>query len=199
MVRRAAGVFIEFFRGSSILVQLYIAYYVLPAWGVLLSPLDAAVAVLGFNCGAYGAEAVRGAILAVPQGQRDAAAALGFSRWQTLRRVVFPQAAVIFIPSLGVLLIDLVKNTSIVSLVSLIDITFQAQQLRLTMGDSAAVYGLAMVFYFVLISVLDISVKAVERRLGRYRISDARGRGTLWRPLFQPGAAATSRIVGLLS
>ena len=129
--------------------------------------------MIGLNCGAYGAEAVRGAILAIPVGQRDAATALGFSRWQTFRRVVFPQAVVIFLPSLGTLLIDLVKNTSIVSLVSLVDVAFTAQQLRLTTGNTAAVYGLALVVYMVWASVIDIAVKSLEWRLGRYRVHDA--------------------------
>lgn len=195
-VRFAAGTFIELFRGSSILVQLYIAYYVLPWWGVMLEPFYASVLVLGFNCGAYGAEAVRGAVLAVPRGQRDAAAALSFPRWQTFWRVVFPQAVVIFIPSLGVLLVDLIKNTSIVSLVSMIDITFQAQQLRMNTGNSAAAYGLALVFYFILVSVVDISVKALERRLGRYRVSENSGRRAWWRGLSRHQRTTSAGLLG---
>ncbi|HYO60775.1 MAG TPA: ectoine/hydroxyectoine ABC transporter permease subunit EhuC [Actinomycetota bacterium] len=173
IVRTVVGCFIEVFRGSNVLVQLYIAYYVLPVWGVTLSPFQASVAVLGLNCGAYGAEVVRGAILAVPAGQRDAAAALDFSGWQTLRRVVFPQALVIMLPSLGTLLIDLLKGTAIVSLVTLVDVTFTAQQLRLTGESTAAVYGLALVVYFVLASIVDVAVKYLERRLGHYRVHDA--------------------------
>jgi polar amino acid transport system permease protein len=184
IVRAAAGWFIEVFRGSPVIVQLYIAYYVLPVWGVTLSPFSASVAVIGLNCGAYGAEAVRGAILAVPVGQRDAATSLNFTPWQTFRRVVLPQAVVIMLPSLGTLLIDLVKSTAIVSLVTLVDVTFTAQQLRLTTGNTAAVYGLALVVYFVLASIIDIAVKALERRLGRYRVHDSSGpERTWWRPL----------------
>lgn len=189
IVRAVAGCFIEVFRGSSVIVQLYIAYYVLPVWGVTLSPFYASVAVIGLNCGAYGAEAVRGAILAVPVGQRDAATALNFSRWQTFRRVVFPQAVVIMLPSLGTLLIDLVKSTAIVSLVTLVDVTFTAQQLRLTTGNTAAVYGLALVVYFVLASIVDIAVKSFERRLGRYRVHDASGPDGMWRRLLRRGMA----------
>ena len=189
IVRAVVGCFIEVFRGSSILVQLYIAYFVLPVWGVTLSPFAASVAVIGLNCGAYGAEAVRGAILAVPEGQRDAATALNFSRWQTFRRVVFPQAVVIILPSLGTLLIDLVKSSAIVSLVSLVDVTFIAQQLRLTTGNTAAVYGLALVVYFVLASIVDIAVKALERRLGRYRVHDASGSSGTWRRPLRRGMA----------
>jgi polar amino acid transport system permease protein len=187
IVRGVSGCFIEVFRGSNIIVQVYIAYYVLPMWGVTLSPFYASVAVIGLNCGAYGAEAVRGAILAVPVGQRDAAIALNFSRWQTFRRVVFPQAVVIVLPSLGTLLIDLLKNTSIVSLVALVDVTFTAQQLRLTTGNTAVVYGLALMVYFVLASIIDIAVKSLERRLGRYRVHDASERERMWRRLLRRG------------
>lgn len=187
IVRAVAGCFIEVFRGSSIIVQVYIAYYVLPVWGVTLSPFQAGAAVIGLNCGAYGAEAVRGAVLAVPAGQWDAATALSFSRWQTVRRVVFPQAALIVLPSLGTLLIDLVKNTSIVSLVGLVDVTFQAQQLRLTTGDTASVYGLALVVYFVLATVIDFGVKVLERRLGRHRVLDPSGPQRMRRRTLRPG------------
>jgi len=173
VVRAVTGCFIEVFRGSSVIVQLYIAYYVLPVWGVTLSPFYASAAVIGLNCGAYGAEVVRGAILAVPKGQRDAAAALNFSRWQTFRRVVFPQALVILLPSLGTLLIDLLKSTAAVSLVTLVDVTFVAQQLRLTTGNTAAVYGIALVIYFLLSSAIDLGVKALERRYGRFRVDKA--------------------------
>lgn len=181
VVRTLTGCFIEMFRGSPAIVQLYIAYYVLPVWGVTLSPFYASVTVIGLNCGAYGAEVVRGAILAVPAGQRDAAVALNLSPWQTFRRVVFPQALEIMLPSLGTLLIDLVKTTAIVSLVTLADVTFDAQQLRLTTGHTAAVYGLALVVYFVLASAVDIAVKILERRFGRHRVHDTRATDLTWR------------------
>ena len=121
--------------------------------------------------------------------RRDAGNALNFSRWQTSRRVVFPQAVVIMLPSLGTLLIDLVKNTAIVSLVTLSDVAATAQQLRLTTGNTAAVYGLALVVYFALASIVDIVVKSLERRLGRYRVHDASRPDGMWRRLLRRGMA----------
>jgi polar amino acid transport system permease protein len=88
---------------------------------------------------------------------------------------LFPQALLIMLPSLGTLLIDLLKNTAVVSLVTLMDITFTAQQLRLTGESTAAVYGLALVVYFALASIVDIAMKFLERRLGRYRDYHASG------------------------
>ncbi|OZV75364.1 ectoine/hydroxyectoine ABC transporter permease subunit EhuC [Micromonospora echinospora] len=182
IVRAAAGCFIEVFRGIPVIVQLYIAYYVLPVWGVSLSPFYASVVVIGVNCGAYGAEVVRGAILAVPAGQWEAAIALNFSRWQTFRRVVFTQAVEIMLPSLGTLLIDLLKTTAIVSLVTLVDVTFTAQQLRATTGNTAVIYGLVLVVYFVLASIIDIAVRSLERRFSRHRFHDgSRPDGAWWR------------------
>lgn len=194
IIRALTGCFIEVFRGSPAIVQLYIAYYVLPVWGVALSPFSASVTVIGLNCGAYGAEVVRGAILAVPAGQRDAAVALSFPRWQMFRRVVFRQALEIMLPSLGTLLIDLVKTTAIVSLVTLADVTFEAQQLRLTSGRTAAVYGLTLVAYFVLASVIDIAVKVLERRLRRHRVRNPSVSGGTWRRPRRPATAPDGAV-----
>jgi polar amino acid transport system permease protein len=189
VIRFLAGVYIEVFRGSSAIVQLYIAYYALPLWGLTLTPLTAGVVVLGLNAGAYGAEVVRGAILAVPQEQREAATALSIRSWPTFRRVIFPQALTIILPSMGNLLIDLLKTSSLVSLVTLSDVTFQAQQLRLTSGKTAAIFGLTLLIYLVLASVIDVGVKWAERRVGRgFRTHRLVG-PTLWQRLRQPVAA----------
>lgn len=188
-VRLVAGVYIEVLRGSSALVQLYVAYYALPFWGITLTPLTAGVVVLGLNAGAYGAEVVRGAILAVPREQKEAATALNMSSWASFRRVVFPQALVIILPSMGNLLIDLLKTSSLVSLVTLSDVTFQAQQLRLTSGQTASIFGLTLVIYLVLASLIDVGVKMLERRVGRGFRTHLLVGPTIWQRLRQPLAA----------
>lgn len=189
IVRVLAGIYIEVWRGTSAIVQLYFAYYALPFWGVTLPPFVAGFVVIGLNTGAYGAEVVRGAIRSVPQGQVEAAIALNMGSWARFRRVVMPHATRIILPSAGGLTIEVLKTSSLVSLVTLLDITFRAQQLRLTTGQTAQIFGIALLFYLVLASLIDVGVKALERRAGRgYRTHLAVG-PTIWERLRRPLAA----------
>ena len=97
-LRWLAVAYIEVFRGTSALVQLFWLFFVLPHFGITLAPLNVAILTLGLNVGAYGAEVVRGAVSAVPRGQWEATVALNLTRMQALRRVVLPQAVVSMIP-----------------------------------------------------------------------------------------------------
>ncbi|HEX5477774.1 MAG TPA: amino acid ABC transporter permease, partial [Burkholderiales bacterium] len=106
-LRWPASVYVEVFRGTSALVQLFWFYFVLPFFGVELSAFAAGTLVLALNTGAYGSEVVRGAVQAVPRGQREAAAALNLGRLQALRRVILPQALPAMLPPAGNLAIEL--------------------------------------------------------------------------------------------
>jgi len=167
IVRFLGGVYIEFFRGTSALVQLFALFFVMPFFGLTLSPMVAGVLALGLNEGSYGAEVVRGAIQAVPKGQSEAATALGMSRWNRFRRVVLPQAFVEMLPPGSNLAIDLLKLTSLVSLVTLSDITFEGQQLRLGAGDPLLIFAVLLSIYFFLASVISIVFSLVEGRARR--------------------------------
>jgi polar amino acid transport system permease protein len=167
IVRTLAGVYIEVFRGTSAVVQLYYAFFVLPLFGLSLTPLTAGVLALGLNVGSYGAEVVRGGVQAVPHGQREAAIALGMNRRAQFRRVVLPQALVVILPSAGNLYIDLLKLSSLVSLVNLADITFRGQALRLTSGETFAIFTAMLVLYFILASIIAMVVRLLERRIRR--------------------------------
>lgn len=166
-VRWTATVFVEVFRGTSALVLLYIAYFVLPMFGLALAPLAAGVLAIGLNSGAYGAEIVRGALQAVPKGQTEAATALGMGPWKRFRHVTLPAAMVLILPPAGNQLIDLLKLTALVSLVTLADITFEGQALRLADGQTFQVYALMLVFYFVLSSAILALVGRLEHRARR--------------------------------
>ncbi len=158
--------YIEFFRGTSIFVQLFWAYFVLPLLGVPLTPMQSGVLVLGLNVGSYAAEVVRGAILAIPREQTEACVALNLTRWQRMRYVILPQAVVIMLPTFGNNAIELLKATAVVSLISLSDLTFQAQVVRLQTGSTAIPFLTALVVYYVMSSVITHSVRGLERRLG---------------------------------
>lgn len=149
-VRGVATVYIEIFRGTSLLVQLYWIFFVLPLFGITLEKFTAGFVAVGMNLGAYGAELVRGAILSVPRGQWEAATALNMSPAKRMLRVILPQAVLIMLPSWGNLLIELLKGTALVALISVADLMFQVKQINGTTFMSAEAFGTALVIYYVL-------------------------------------------------
>jgi polar amino acid transport system permease protein len=166
-LRWLATIYIEFFRGTSIFVQLFWAYFVLPLLGFPLTPMQAGVLALGLNVGAYGAEVVRGAVLAIPREQTEACVALNLTRWQRLRYVILPQALVIMLPTFNNNAIELLKGTAIVSLISLADMTFQAQVVRAQTGNTAVPFLTILVLYFLIASVITGLIRGLERRLSK--------------------------------
>lgn len=170
-VRALTAVYVEVFRGTSLLVQLFWLYYALPLLGVELPPLAAGVIALGLNHGAYGSEVVRSAVLAVPRGQTEAAIALNMTPWQRMRRVILPQAFVMMIPSFGNLLIELLKGTSLISLITLADLTFQGMVLRtFDASQTFEIFALVLVVYFALAYPLTLGMRGLERRLTAGRV-----------------------------
>jgi polar amino acid transport system permease protein len=166
-LRWLATAYIEFFRGTSIFVQLFWVYFVLPFAGITLSPLLAGVLALGLNVGAYGAEVVRGAILAVPKDQLEASVALNFTRVQRMRHVILPQAFPLMLPTFGNNAIELLKATAVVSLISLTDMTFQAQVVRSQTGSTLFPFATILVLYFLMALAISAVVRGLERRLTR--------------------------------
>jgi polar amino acid transport system permease protein len=179
LFRIPAAVFIEIFRGTSALVLMFWFFFALPLLGLRLLPLTAGVLALGLSYGAYGAEAVRGAVLQVPRGQIEAGIALNFSYLQRVRLIVLPQATLAMLPPLGNLLVDLLKATSLVSLITLADLTFRAKVEQEALGHTTEVFSLVLLVYFVMCFALTRGVRALERRVSRYL--------QVYRP---PGAAA---------
>ena len=170
---------VELFRGTSLLVQLFWLYFALPVLGQLLGldlrlpPLVAGILALGLNIGAYGAEVVRGAIEAVPRAQHEAALALDFTPRQTLWRIALPQAIPEMMPSFGNLAVQNLKDTALVSLISLGDLAFRAEQVRNFTQDSATVYSMLLLMYFGMALALTALMRLLERLVGRWR--DPRG------------------------
>lgn len=164
ILRWPGGVFVEFFRGSSMLVQLFWLFYALPFFGIQLAPITAAVIALGCNEGAYAAEIVRGTIKSRPKGQTEAAIALGMSPALRMRRILIPQSLPAMLPNFGNVFVDLLKNSCLVSLVTVGDLTFRAQQARITTGETAELFLTILVIYFVLSLVLALLMAWLERR-----------------------------------
>ncbi|AMS44603.1 MULTISPECIES: ectoine/hydroxyectoine ABC transporter permease subunit EhuC [Aminobacter] len=168
--------YIELFRGTSLLVQLFWLYFALPLAGMAigidlrLPPVVAGVLALGLNIGAYGAEVVRGAIQSVHQNQREAARALNFTPRQTLFNIVIPQAIPEMMPSFGNLAVQNLKDTALVSLISLGDLTFRAEQIRNFTQDSTTIYTLLLLMYFGMALVVTVVMHLIERFAGRWRM-----------------------------
>lgn len=166
LIRGLSSLYVEFFRGSSALVQMFWIFFVLPLppFRVTLTSLQAGILALGLNVGAYGAEVVRGAILAIPRSQIEATIALNMKPFMVLRRVILPQAMVRILPPFGNLMIELLKATALVSLITLPDVTFQTLSLRMTVGRTTELFTLLLIIYFLLAYPLTLGVRWLERQ-----------------------------------
>lgn len=172
LIRGISVVYIEIFRGTSLLVQLYWIFFVLPLFGLTLPKFVAGFVSVGLNVGSYGAELVRGAIQSVPKGQWEAAYALYMSPAKRMRRIILPQAIGIMLPPWGNLLIELLKGTALVSLISVTDLMFQARQINASTFLSAQSFGIALVIYYILARFFITPFmrrmeRAMARRLGK--------------------------------
>jgi polar amino acid transport system permease protein len=174
-VRVLAGAYVEIFRGTSALVQLFWVFFVLPFVGISVEPMPAGILVLGLNIGAYGSEVVRGAMQAVPVEQREAAVALNLSPARALWGIVIPQALPVMVPPAGNLLIELLKSTALVSLITLGDLTFAAQSLRADTLRTPEIFSLVLLLYFAVALVLSRGMRRLERRLSVWRDAEAAG------------------------
>ncbi len=169
VVRIPASWYVEVFRGTSTLVQLFWFYYVLPLFGVSLPAEAVGIAVLALNAGAYGAEIVRGAIAAVPREQYEAATALNMTRPQMMWRIVVPQAVPAMLPPAGNLLIELLKNTALVSLITINELTSNAQILRAESLRTTELFCLILLMYFAMASLISTGMRRLEWTFAKSR------------------------------
>jgi polar amino acid transport system substrate-binding protein len=160
----AAG-YVEVFRGTPLLIQLFLIYYGLPNLGIQLDAFVAAVVGLGLNYAAYEAENYRAGLLAVPRGQIEAAMALGLDRWQMLREIVMPQAFRIVIPPVTNDFIALFKDSSVVSVITLVELT-KAYGMMASATYNYMGFGLvAAAIYFAISYPTSLFARYIERRL----------------------------------
>lgn len=159
-----AAVYVEVFRGTSALIQLFWFYFVMPLFGLQLPAMVVGIVVLAANAGAYGAEVVRGAVAGVAPGQREAAVALNMTRRQIMRRIVLPQAVPAMLPPGGNIMIELLKNTALVSLITITDLTFRGQLLRSDTLRTTDIFILVLLLYFAVALMITAGVRLLERR-----------------------------------
>lgn len=172
-LRWIATAYVEILRGISALVLLFYLFFILPLFGISLSPMTTGVLGLGLTFSAYGSEIVRSALNNVSRGQRDALRALDFDSITALRRIILPQALPFMLPPMGNQLVELLKTTSLVSLITLSDLTFSGGQLITTLGQQTLIWSIVLVCYFVMAWPLSWLVKRYERRVTAWRRGNA--------------------------
>lgn len=156
------------FRGTPLLLQLFVFYYGFPAVGIELTAFNAAVIGLSLNAGAYMAEIIRGGILAVDKGQFEASKALGFTYGQTMKQIILPQAFRVVIPPVGNQFISMIKDTSLVSSLTLAELLRNAQDLGSSSGNPWPPYIIAAILYLLMTTVFTSIFSAVEKKLSIY-------------------------------
>jgi polar amino acid transport system permease protein len=160
---------IEFWRSSAVIVLLFVFYYALPIVGVTLSAMTVSAMVLGLNAGGYASQAVRAGLQALDRGQREAGIALGLSRAKVLVLIELPQALVAMSPTFINTLMQLVKATALVSLVTLTDMTFRAKEIAQVDYDPVAIYTSLLLAFFVVCYPIALFGRWVEGRVGQGR------------------------------
>ena len=167
-LRWVAIAYIEFFRGTSLLVQLYWWFFVLPIFGLTMSPWTVAILGVGMNVSGYGAELVRAAIQSVERGQYEASTALNFPRMTMMRRIVLPQAIRAMLPAWGNLLIELLKGTSLIFFITITEFTTAAKLAADATGNYLLFFAVALFGYYVIARALITPfVRWLERRFSR--------------------------------
>jgi hypothetical protein len=160
--------YVGIIRGTPLLVQLSIVFYGLPALGIYIDPIPAAIIGFSLNTGAYASETIRSAILSVPKGQWEAGFSIGMTYMQTFRRIIAPQAFRVAVPPLSNDFIGLFKNTSLASVVTVTELFRVAQQYANLSYDFLPVYIEAGMVYWCFCMVLFLIQARIEKRFSRH-------------------------------
>lgn len=169
-LRWLARLYVSFFRGTPLLVQLFLIYYGLPQLGIQLDPLPAALIGFSLNMGAYTSEILRAAIASIDRGQWEAAASIGMGKAQTLYRAILPQAARTALPPLGNSFISLVKDTALAATIQVPELFRQAQLITARTFEIFTMYLAAALLYWALASVLAYGQGRLEARANRHEL-----------------------------
>lgn len=170
LLRGIARVYVSFFRGTPLLVQLFMIYYGLPELGIELEPLTAALIGFSLNMGAYACEILRAAIASVDRGQWEAGASIGMTRAQIMRRAILPQAARTAMPPLGNSFISLVKDTALAATIQVPELFRQAQLITARTFEIFTMYLAAALIYWILATALSYLQNRLEERVNRHDV-----------------------------
>jgi cystine transport system permease protein len=167
IVRWPADLYVSLMRGTPLLVQIFVIYYGLPSIGIEFTPVTAGVLALSLNSGAFLSESLRGAIQSIAPGQWRASYSLGLSYWQTLHHIVLPQALRVAVPSMSNTLISLIKDTSLVSVITMTELMLATKEVIATTFRPLPLYIAAALLYWCMSLLFEALQRVLERRLNR--------------------------------
>lgn len=170
VIKSIAGLYIWVFRGTPMILQIFFFYNALPAISenLVLSPFTAAVLGLSLNCAAYMAEIIRGGIISIEKGQFEASKALGFTYFQTMIKIILPQTIRVIIPSVGNEFITMLKDTSLVSTIAMVELMRSATQIGSTTFKVAEMLLAAGLLYLIMTTVFTSVFSSLEKKLAKY-------------------------------
>ncbi len=165
VVRWILSLFIGFIKGTPMLIQIIFAHYLLPQIGINISEFWTAVAAIGINSSAYLSSVIYAGITAIPVGQIEAAYVLGFTRLQIMRHIILPQAFTIVFPALGNELITLVKDSSLASIIGVMELAKEASIMRSRTYDVITSYSIVALVYVLLTGAIAGILNLIKRRM----------------------------------
>ncbi|MEK3952103.1 MAG: amino acid ABC transporter permease [Psychrobacillus psychrotolerans] len=165
-----ATAYVSIIRGTPLLVQIFVIYYGLPQIGISLDPISSGVVALSLNAGAYLSESFRAAILAVDNGQMEASLSMGMTYSQALRRIILPQSLRIAIPTLSNTFIVLIKDTSLVSVITVTELLQMSSLIIAKTFEPLTIYLLAAAIYWILITFFTTILDKLEVRTSKYLV-----------------------------
>jgi cystine transport system permease protein len=168
LLHKTASVYISIIRGTPLLVQIYVIYYGLPQIGIALDPISSGIIALSLNVGAYLSESFRAAIQSVDKGQMEAAESIGMTYGQAMRRIIIPQSIRTAIPTIGNTYIGLLKDTSLVSVITVTELLQMTSLLIAKTFEPLTLYLIAGAIYWILSATFTILQERVEIRVARH-------------------------------
>jgi cystine transport system permease protein len=167
LLKYVAVTYVSVFLGTPMLVQILLIYFGLPQIGIRIDPIPSGILALSLNVGAYQSENFRAGLLGVDHGQREAAASIGMKYWQAMRRIIFPQALRIAAPPIGTRFIALMKDTSLVSVITVTELTRVAERVGSATFQYLEMYLIVAVIYWLINLCLSLGQALLERRMAR--------------------------------
>ncbi|MFZ3577224.1 amino acid ABC transporter permease [Virgibacillus sp. DJP39] len=168
LLKAIASVYISIFRGTPLLVQIFVIYYGLPQIDIVMDPISWSILALSLNAGSYLSESFRAAILAVDKGQMEAAVSMGMTYGQAMRRIILPQSIRIAIPTLSNTYITLIKDTSLVSVITVTELLQMSTLIIAKTFEPLTIYLIAAAIYWVVITFFTVLLDRMEKRTSRH-------------------------------
>jgi len=168
LLRTFVGIYVTIFRGTPMLIQLTFAFFVLPELGIYIPAFWTAVLTIGLNSGAYVSQIIRSGIKSVSKGQLEAAQVIGFSKFQATQYVLLPQAIRTVVPALGNEFITLVKDSSLASVITVVELTKEGSRILSTTFDALTIYTGVALMYLLMTSALSLIMAKIEKRFSKH-------------------------------